>query len=185
LYDRYARDVLSDPFYMKIERNLRYVQIYAWHCALFFVAGLALGCLLHSQPTEIACFAISLTVWGAFLRTVLVWHITWLVNSATHLWGYRTHETDDFSRNNLLVGYLAAGEGWHNNHHARQRNARHGHQWWEVDVTYLVIRLLARMGLAWNIIEQPYPVSHRHSPNDRHHHSLGVSDNADGEMVQV
>ena len=63
--------------------------------------------------------ASSLLVWGVFVRTVLVWHITWSVNSLTHLWGYRNYETDDNSRNNLLVGLVSNGEGWHNNHHAQ------------------------------------------------------------------
>jgi stearoyl-CoA desaturase (delta-9 desaturase) len=159
LYDRYARDVLSDPFYMRIERNLRYAQIYFVHCLVIFAVALAAGCLLWGDAQVALRFAASVTVWGAFFRTVLVWHITWLVNSATHLWGYRTHSTHDNSRNNLLVGYLAAGEGWHNNHHARQRNARHGYRWWEIDVTYVVIRLLCRLGLAWDVVNQPFPAA--------------------------
>ena len=69
-----------------------------------------------------------------FVRTVVVWHITWSVNSVTHRWGYRNYETDEGSRNNVLVGLVSNGEGWHNNHHADPRSARHGHRWWEFDV---------------------------------------------------
>ena len=93
-----------------------------------------------------------------FLRTVVVWHITWSVNSVTHMWGYRSYETGEESRNNVIVGFLSNGEGWHNNHHADPRSARHGHQWWEFDVTYLSLRLLKLLGLAEKIAE---PARHR------------------------
>jgi fatty-acid desaturase len=66
----------------------------------------------------------------------------------THLWGYRNYQTDESSCNNVLVGIIGNGEGWHNNHHADPRSARHGHLWWELDVTWLTIRLLAALGLA-------------------------------------
>jgi stearoyl-CoA desaturase (delta-9 desaturase) len=86
-----------------------------------------------------------------FLRTVLVWHITWSVNSLAHVWGSQRYDTDDSSRNNLFVGYVSNGEGWHNNHHADPRSARHGHTWWELDVTWLTIRVLGTVGLARRI----------------------------------
>ena len=91
-------------------------------------------------------------MWGVFVRTVLVWHITWSVNSVTHLWGYRNYETDDDSRNNWLVGLISNGEGWHNNHHADPRSAAHGHRWWEFDVTWLTIQFLERIGLATHVV---------------------------------
>ena len=78
-------------------------------------------------------------VWGFFVRSVLVLHATWLVNSATHIWGYRTHETRDNSTNLWWVALVTYGEGWHNNHHAFQTSARHGMRWWEVDTTYMTI----------------------------------------------
>ena len=89
--------------------------------------------------------------WGIFLRTVFMWHATWLVNSAAHMWGYRTWATEDQSTNNWWVALLTYGEGWHNNHHAFLRSAAHGLAWWEVDLTYLTIQALARTGLAWNV----------------------------------
>ena len=70
------------------------------------------------------------------------------MNSVTHLWGYRNYETNDDSRNNVFVAIVAAGEGWHNNHHADPGSARHGHKWWEFDLTWQVIRLLMLLGLA-------------------------------------
>ena len=94
---------------------------------------------------------MSLLVWGGAFRTVAEWHITWSVNSVTHVWGYRNYATPDVSRNNAWIGLIAAGEGWHNNHHADSRSARHGHEWWEFDVTWMIIRLLMLLGLAWNV----------------------------------
>ncbi len=142
-YQKYTRDLLRDPFYMKLERNERWIQIYAASILLFFLAGYAIG------GTQ---FGLSLVVWGVFVRTVVTWHITWSVNSFTHIWGYRNYETDDNSRNNILVGLWANGEGWHNNHHADQRAAAHGHKWWELDVTWLTIRLLEKLGVVKNVV---------------------------------
>ncbi|MBY0403852.1 MAG: acyl-CoA desaturase, partial [Cyanobacteria bacterium] len=78
-------------------------------------------------------------------------HITWLVNSVAHVWGYRTYETGDTSRNNWWVAILTFGEGWHNNHHADQRAAKSGHEWYEIDVTYRIIQVMERLGLAFDI----------------------------------
>jgi stearoyl-CoA desaturase (delta-9 desaturase) len=97
-------------------------------------------------------FGASLFVWGAALRTVVVWHITWSINSVTHIWGYRNYETSDASRNHALTAWLSSGEGWHNNHHADPRSARHGHKWWEIDTTWMVIRLLMLLGLAEKVV---------------------------------
>ena len=90
-------------------------------------------------------------VWGFFVRTIFVLHTTWLVNSATHIWGYRSHETRDKSTNLWWVALLTYGEGWHNNHHAFQTSARHGLRWWEIDPTYMVIRALSLVGITYNV----------------------------------
>jgi sn-2 palmitoyl-lipid 9-desaturase len=152
-YDRYARDILRDPFYFWFERRLMWLWTYAAHAALFFLAGLAIGWISTGTYIGGLKFGASLLVWGVFARTVVVWHITWSVNSLTHLWGYRNYDTDDNSRNNWLVGLLSHGEGWHNNHHAEQASAAHGHRWWEFDITYLTIRVLEAVGLATNVVE--------------------------------
>jgi fatty-acid desaturase len=92
-------------------------------------------------------------VWGVYVRTVLVWHITWSVNSLTHLFGYRTYATDEDSRNNWLVAVLANGEGWHNNHHHDPASASVQHKWWEFDATYCMILVLEKLGLATDVIK--------------------------------
>ena len=90
-------------------------------------------------------------VWGIFVRLVLVYHATWLVNSAAHVWGYQTYHSKDQSKNLWWVALMTFGEGWHNNHHAFQFSARHGLQWWEFDLTYLTIRILKLFGLAKDV----------------------------------
>jgi stearoyl-CoA desaturase (delta-9 desaturase) len=90
-------------------------------------------------------------VWGGLARVFLVHHVTWSINSVCHLWGHQPFKTKDHSRNNFLFGILALGEGWHNNHHAFPVSARHGLKWWQIDISYLVIRMLAFLRLAWKI----------------------------------
>jgi fatty-acid desaturase len=129
---RYAPELVADPVHRVLNRI---------HVLPNILVGLALY----------AWGGWPLVIWGVFLRLVLVLNTTWLVNSATHTWGYRTFRTPEDSRNLWWVGLLAWGEGWHNNHHAFQRSARHGLAWWEVDVNWLVIRGLAALGLAREI----------------------------------
>ncbi len=151
LYDTHARDLLEQAFYRRVERRYTWLWIYAAHALLFAVAGTAIGWLVEATPADAMRFAASIVVWGVFVRTALVWHITWSVNSLGHLWGYRTHATPENSRNNWLVALLSNGEGWHNNHHAQPRSAAHGHRWWELDVSYLTILALEAVGLAWDV----------------------------------
>jgi len=99
--------------------------------------------------------ALSLLCWGGFFRIVWVWHITWCVNSVTHIWGYTNYKVRDESLNLWWVGILAFGEGWHNNHHAFPATARNGHKWWEFDPTYGIIALLKTVGLASDIVPLP------------------------------
>lgn len=90
-------------------------------------------------------------LWGGLVRVFLVHHVTWSINSICHLWGRRPFNCNDESRNNGLCGLLALGEGWHNNHHAFPLSARHGLRWWQFDASYLVIRTMKRLGLAWRV----------------------------------
>lgn len=151
-YEQYARDILRDPLYFQLERNLAWFWVYALHALLYFVAGLLWVGLTTGDVGKGVQFGSSLLVWGVFLRTIATWHGTWAVNSVAHLWGYRNYETSDESRNHWLVALLAWGEGWHNNHHEDQRSAAHGHKWWEFDSTYCVIRILEWLGLATNVV---------------------------------
>ena len=90
-------------------------------------------------------------IWGGLVRIFLVHHVTWSVNSACHLWGLRPYESEDESRDNVVFGVLAMGEGWHATHHAFPTSARHGLRWWQIDASYYLIRLLAWLRLAWNV----------------------------------
>jgi len=153
MYERYSRDLLRDPFYLKLVRKRMWVWVNFMHWAVFYFAGVAIGWLTTGEFLGGVQFGLSLLVWGVFVRTVLVWHITWSVNSITHLWGYRNYHTDEDSKNNVLIGLISNGEGWHNNHHADPRSARHGHRWWEFDVTWLTIKVLSWFGLAWDIVQ--------------------------------
>jgi len=151
-YQRFTRDILRDPFYMKLERNENWLIIYAISIFVFFLGGFGAELAMGGTMAMALRFGASVAVWGVFVRTVLTWHITWSVNSVTHVWGYRNYETDDNSRNNILVGLWSNGEGWHNNHHADQRAAAHGHKWWEFDVTWITIRALEKLGLVKDVV---------------------------------
>ena len=94
-------------------------------------------------------------VWGGFVPLVLVWHVTFCINSLAHLWGSRRYSTTDDSRNNGLLALATFGEGWHNNHHHYQRSARQGFYWWEVDISYYVLKLLERLHVVWDVAGVP------------------------------
>ncbi len=129
---RYAPELARDRVHMLIEKT-------------FVLQQFVLGALL------LAWGGWPCVVWGIFVRTVFVWHTTWLVNSAAHIWGYRTYQTNEGSTNNWWVAALTYGEGWHNNHHAYPYSAAHGLRWWELDLTYLEIRAFRLFGLAGRI----------------------------------
>ncbi|MBG99871.1 MAG: acyl-CoA desaturase [Solibacterales bacterium] len=129
---KYAPDLMKDPFY-------RYLN--DWHWLPLVILGVCL----------VSVGGLPWLLWGIFLRVVVGLHFTWLVNSATHLWGTRRFETPDDSRNSWWVALLAFGEGWHNNHHAHPTSARHGLGKYEFDVSWVQIKLLERLGLAWDV----------------------------------
>jgi stearoyl-CoA desaturase (delta-9 desaturase) len=147
---RYAQDVLRDPLCAWLEDHFQAVVLLSW--AVFLVGGWASAVLMGLGLHDAAQLALSIFIWGVVARTVYVWHVSCFVNSVTHLWGYRAYETADESRNNLFVGYFAHGEGWHNNHHADPSAAMHGHRAWEFDPVFWVIRILAALGLARDIV---------------------------------
>jgi stearoyl-CoA desaturase (delta-9 desaturase) len=129
---KYAPDLAKDPFHVWISQ-------YHW------VPLTALGFLL------LALGGWNWVLWGVFFRTTLGLHATWLVNSATHMWGSQRFATGDDSRNSWWVAALTFGEGWHNNHHAHPASAAHGLAWYEIDITYLHIRALELLGLATSV----------------------------------
>ncbi len=100
------------------------------------------------------CFAVggwAAVVWGFVLSTVVLFHATLLINSLAHVWGKQRYATGDDSRNNALLALLTLGEGWHNNHHYCMRSARQGFFWWEIDVSYYVIKLLSAIHVVWDV----------------------------------
>lgn len=112
------------------------------HDTLMLVAFGALSLLLGGT-TGLA--------WGFFMAIVVSWHVTFCINSLAHVLGRRRYATSDDSRNNALLALLAFGEGWHNNHHHYQRSARQGFQWWEIDASYYVLKLLEALRIVWDV----------------------------------
>jgi stearoyl-CoA desaturase (delta-9 desaturase) len=132
---RFARDIAADPY-------MNWISSYP----VMIGMQIALGLLL------LATMGWSGVVWGICVRLVVVYHVTWLVNSATHMWGYRNFpDADDLTHNNWFVGIVAFGEGWHNNHHSFPDCAPNGFRWWEFDLTWQVIKVLRFFNLAWDI----------------------------------
>jgi len=127
--ERYAPDLIKDPFY----RAMRWLNL---------PLQIGLGLVL------LAIGGWSWVIWGICVRLVFAWHSTWLVNSAAHMLGYRTYKTPDRSTNCWWVAVLSWGEGWHNNHHAFPFSARHGLRWFEIDMTWWHVKILAFLRLA-------------------------------------
>ena len=135
---RLSGDLNKDPYYRWLNKNFLLLQI-------------PLGGFLYWIGTFNGVNAWGMVLWGIFLRLVIVYHVTWLVNSATHCWGSVAYESGDRSRNNAWVAALTFGEGWHNNHHAFPNSARQGLQKGQIDLTWQHIRLLRALGLASKI----------------------------------
>jgi len=154
MYEKYARDILGDPYYRWIEKLPSPAGIfYLVHALVYGLITTAVCVGMYGNTSQAYQLAASVFVWGVVVRTVWVWHITWAVNSLSHIFGYRNYETNDDSRNNWFVTLLTAGEGWHNNHHADPSSASVQHRWWEIDLNYYAIRVFGMLGLASHIIE--------------------------------
>jgi fatty-acid desaturase len=135
---RYAPDLVKDRFHVLLSK---------YHYVPLIVLGILLAAI-GGWP---------FLLWGVFFRVSVGLHATWLVNSATHLWGKRRFPTRDGSRNNWWVALVTFGEGWHNNHHAHPTSARHGLAWYELDITWMSIRVLQAAGLAKSVQEATLP----------------------------
>lgn len=131
---RYSPDLMKDKFHVFLNKYYL-VPTVVLGVALYFIGG------------------YSMVLWAIFLRTVWAWHCTWLVNSATHLWGTRRFETKEDSRNVWWVALLTWGEGWHNNHHAHPVSAKHGFKWYEIDINWYQLKVLKAVGLIWDVKE--------------------------------
>ncbi len=128
----YVPDLRKDKFHLWITK---------WHWLPITILGVVL----------LFTAGLPYVMWGIFFRTVIGLHSTWLVNSATHMWGSQRFLTGDTSKNSFWVAILTFGEGWHNNHHAHPQSARHGLAWYEVDLNWYAISVLRVLGLVWDI----------------------------------
>lgn len=137
---KFARDIASD-------RVLLFMSSDSFLIGAQLVLGIALWYF----------FGLEVMLWGIWVRLVALYHATWFVNSAAHLWGYRNYEVGDRATNCWWVGLITFGEGWHNNHHAFSNVAPAGHRWWEIDTTWMLIKTLSWVGLARDIkLPPPY-----------------------------
>lgn len=132
--EKVIRDLLADPAMVWLNRFCPVIQLTS------LVAIFVLGVL--AARMGVATSGLSCLLWGVGMRTVVAYHSTWLVNSAAHRWGYSNFETRDDARNLWWVGLLTYGEGWHNNHHAHPGSARIGHRWFELDLTWMALKIL-------------------------------------------
>ncbi|MGF1566785.1 MAG: acyl-CoA desaturase [Nodosilinea sp.] len=136
VYRSFAPDIARDPYYTWLDRYFLLLQL----------------------PLMVGLYALGgwpFVIYGGFLRIVTLWHSTWLINSATHMWGQRRFHVSDGSRNLWWTALITYGEGWHNNHHAFPNVAQAGWRWWELDVTWWAIRGLERLGLAQRVVRPP------------------------------
>jgi stearoyl-CoA desaturase (delta-9 desaturase) len=135
------RDLKHNPMVLWIDRNY----------LLWYLLGLAIPMLIAGLWDLSWQSALTGLIWGGLFRMFLVHHCTWMVNSICHLFGKRPYDTHDNSRNNALVAILTMGEGWHNNHHAYPRSARHGLLWWQWDPSYYFIWLLQKLKIIHHV----------------------------------
>lgn len=151
--EKFAKDLLRDPFYMRLETNpfAQFVYILG-QVPVYFALGFGLSFCFSSELPAAVQLGASMVQWGVIMRVIAVWHITWSVNSLSHMFGYTNYKTGEDSRNNWFVAMLTVGEGWHNNHHEDPSAASVQHRWWEIDISYYEIKLLEKLGLASNVI---------------------------------
>ncbi len=140
-YAKYVNDLLADEKVLTVSRLF----------PLWVVLGLIVPALIGFIISGTFYGAFLGFLWGGIIRIGFVHHVTWSVNSVCHMFGQRHFVSKDDSRNNIIVGILAGGEGWHNGHHAFQHSAKHGLLWWQFDLSYELIKFLEDLGLAWKV----------------------------------
>jgi stearoyl-CoA desaturase (delta-9 desaturase) len=144
----------GDGYKVSVVRDLTCRPDLVWidrYWLLWYVLGLVVPGLIGLLIGGTAYDALIGFLWGGLWRHFVIFQVPLVINTVCHLWGTRPYETADRSRNNFVLGVIALGEGWHNNHHADSLSARHGFHWWQIDVTWYVICLLERVGLAWDV----------------------------------
>ena len=133
-------------------RELRLLQRYYYACNLGYALVLyAIGDTWRYFDPTAATSGVQLLIWGSMISTVCVYHSIWSANSFCHRYGTRRFPTSDDSRNNFLVSLVTFGDGWHHNHHYCPYSARHGFSWWEIDLNFAILRLLACIGIVWDL----------------------------------
>lgn len=143
--------------------ELRFLDRYDVLAPLALAAALyAGGEVLANIAPALGTNGLQLLVWGFCISTVVLHHATFTTNSLAHRYGWRRYATRDDSRNNPLLALLTFGEGWHNNHHHYPGAARQGFYWWELDLTYYGLRLLAALGVIWDLKQVPQAMLRAH-----------------------
>jgi len=152
-----VRDLLKFP-------ELRWLDRFDILVPFLLALGLLLaGRWLEANHPELGTTGGQLLVWGFFVSTVACYHGTYTINSLCHVWGRRRYATGDDSRNNWLLALITLGEGWHNNHHRYPMSTRQGFYWWEIDITYYLLRAMAAAGLVWDLKLVPREVREAHT----------------------
>ena len=145
-------------------RELRWLDRFDIAVPVLLAVGMfLLGMLLERQAPQLGTSGGQMLVWGFFISTVLCYHGTYTINSLSHVFGRQRYRTGDTSRNNWLLAIITLGEGWHNNHHFYPNSARQGFYWWEIDLSYYMLKVLSWCGIIWDL--KPVPLELRdHSP---------------------
>ncbi len=138
---RYIPDLVEEDYLMWVDRH--YVW---WVVASFMIPTVLAGIITMSVQG-----ALLGLLWGGLARVAFTHHMTWSINSICHVFGSRDYKSSDDSRNNVIFGIFSHGEGWHNNHHAFPSSARHGLKWWQLDLSWMLIRGMQLVGLAWDV----------------------------------
>ena len=140
-FERYAPDLINNKSISKVNEAF----------PIWVLLGLVIPGVIAGLWTLSWMGAFMGVLWGGLVRIFVVQHITFSINSICHLFGKRSYETKDHSKNNWLVALLSGGEGWHNNHHAYPTSARHSHSKWQIDLSYYCIWLCKKMGIIWDV----------------------------------
>lgn len=144
-----VKDFVKQPEIMFLNRHDMVVPV-LYGVALWFT-----GWLLEKHAPGLGTSGAQLFIWGFIISTVALMHGTFFINSLAHVFGTRRFKTEDTSRNSLILALLTLGEGWHNNHHRYMHSARQGFYWWEIDLSYYVLRILSWCGIIWDL--KPVP----------------------------